>query len=72
MKVRSGIGIFNRLTIYEKEKAEGIVPAKKVELWKYIAIILMSGALCVGLNNLLIISNLASLSEQYTETMEVL
>lgn len=55
-----------------KEKVEGIIPAKKAQLWKYIAIILMSAALCVGINNLFFISNLASLSSSYEETMAAL
>jgi len=55
-----------------KEKMMGIAGMKKAALWKYPAIIILSTALCIGINNLLFISNLASLSEQYTETMEVL
>lgn len=55
-----------------KEKMEGIVPAEKAKLWKYFAVVLMAGALCIGLNNLLIISNLASLSSEYEETMKAL
>jgi len=55
-----------------KEKMMGNVGMKKAALWKYPAIIILSTALCIGINNLLFISNLASLSEQYTETMEVL
>lgn len=55
-----------------KEKMMGNAGMKKAALWKYPAIIILSTALCIGINNLLFISNLASLSEQYTETMEVL
>lgn len=57
----------------KKEKSAGIVIAKKnQQIGKYIAIILMSAALCIGLNNLFFISNLASLSPAYEETMEAL
>lgn len=55
-----------------REKMNGIVEVKKAPLWTYIAIILMSVALCLGINNLLFISNLASLSTGYEQTMEAL
>lgn len=55
-----------------REKMNGIVEAKKAPIWTYIAIILMSAALCMGINNLFFISNLASLSSAYEETMEAL
>lgn len=55
-----------------KDKMMGRAMAKKAEVWKYPAIVIMSVALCVGINNLLFISNLASLSAQYESTMETL
>lgn len=55
-----------------RERLAGIVPAEKTKLWKYIAIIFMAAALCIGINNLLFISNLASLSSAYEETMTAL
>lgn len=55
-----------------KEKIAGVMPAKNPALWKYAAIVLMAVALCIGINNLFFISNLASLSSGYEETMEAL
>jgi len=55
-----------------REKMKGTVEAKKAPLWTYIAIVLMAVALCMGINNLLFISNLASLSAGYEQTMEAL
>ena len=55
-----------------KEKLAGIIQEQKVQLWKYIAIIVMSTALCMGINNLLYISNLMALSSAYEETMQAL
>lgn len=55
-----------------REKIAGVVPAKKTALWKYGAIVIMSVALCMGINNIFFISNLASLSSGYEQTMEAL
>ena len=55
-----------------REKAKGIAEAKKAPLWTYIAVVLMAVALCLGINNILFISNLASLSSAYEQTMEAL
>lgn len=55
-----------------RDKMNGVVEAKKAPLWTYIAIVLMSVALCMGINNLFFISNLASLSSGYEQTMEAL
>lgn len=55
-----------------REKAAGSVQIKKQPLWRYIAVVLMSAALCMGINNLFFISNLASLSSAYEETMGIL
>jgi len=55
-----------------RDKMNGVGAVKKLPLWSYAAVVVMAVALCLGINNLLFISNLASLSEQYTETMEVL
>lgn len=55
-----------------REKMNGMVEVKKAPLWTYIAIVLMSSALCMGINNLLFISNLTSLSSGYEQTMEAL
>ncbi len=55
-----------------RDRVRGVVEAKKAPLWTYIAVVLMSIALCLGINNLLFISNLASLSSAYEETMEAL
>ena len=55
-----------------KEKMQGFVEAKKAPLWTYIAVVLMAVSLCLGINNLLFISNLMSLSSAYEQTMEAL
>jgi len=55
-----------------REKAAGIIQMKKQPAWRYIAVILMSAALCMGINNLFFISNLVSLSTAYEETMAAL
>ena len=50
----------------------GIVPNKKAPLWKYAAVVLMSLTLCLGLNNLINIGNLAASDEAYTQTIQAL
>lgn len=55
-----------------RDKMNGIIEAKKAPLWTYVAVILMSVALCLGINNLFFISNLSSLSSGYEQTMEAL
>lgn len=55
-----------------REKLAGISQVKKQPLWKYVAVVLISLALCMGINNLFFISNLASLSSAYEETMAAL
>ena len=55
-----------------RRKLNGAAEEKKSPVWTYIAIVLMSAALCLGINNLLFISNLASLSTGYEQTMEAL
>nr|WP_296266759.1 type II CAAX endopeptidase family protein [uncultured Merdimonas sp.] len=55
-----------------KEKMMGIIPNKKAPIWKYLAVIIMSLSLCLGLNNLIMIGNLSVADEAYTQTMEAL
>ena len=50
----------------------GIVPNRKAPLWKYAAVVLMSLTLCLGLNNLINIGNLAASDEAYTQTIQAL
>ena len=60
---------------YKDRKAEqvkGIMTNKKAPFWKYGAVIAISAAMCVALNNLIIISNLASISDGYEETSTAL
>lgn len=54
----------------KKEKNLGIVPNKKAPVWKYAAVALIAAAMCVGLNNLIVIGNLQAVSESYEKTME--
>lgn len=64
------------LLLYHRDKVQdrirGIVWQKKAPLWKYSAIIVMSAALCVGINNIFLLSNLAEYSAGYEKTMEAL
>ena len=56
-----------------KQKMAGIVQKKKIVAGvQYGWIVLLSVALCVALNNLIFISDLASYSESYQQTMESL
>lgn len=52
-----------------REKITGFIPNKKAALWKYVAILIMTSALTLGLNNLIEISGLMSSSEGYEDTM---
>lgn len=52
-----------------RERLVGFTPNKKAPVWKYIAVALLSGALCVGVNNLLIIGNITTSSDQYESVM---
>lgn len=55
-----------------KERLRGFVPNKKAALWKYAAVVVMGAALCVGVNNLMIIGNISTVGEEYQEIMEAL
>ena len=55
-----------------KEKMRGAMPVKKAPILQYAAVIIMSLALSMGLNNLMIIGNLSAYSDSYTDTMNVL
>lgn len=55
-----------------KERAAGVVPAKKAELWKYTAVLVMSLAVTLGVNNLIAISGISAQSEAYEDTMSTL
>lgn len=45
-------------------------PPVKVKRMKYIFILIMSGAMCIGLNNLIILSNISALSSTYQKAAE--
>ena len=55
-----------------KEKMQGIIPNRKAPIWKYAAIVIMSLAMSLGLNNLIIIGNLSAVDETYMTTMNAL
>lgn len=55
----------------KRDKAEGIL-AEKVSLWKYIAVVVIAAAMGLGLNNLILLSDLSSLSASYEDTIEML
>lgn len=50
-----------------KDKQWGVVPNRKASLWKYGGVVLIAGAMSLGVNNLMILSNLQELSEEYQE-----
>lgn len=54
------------------EKQLGIVENRKAPLWKYVGVAGISAAMCIGLNNLIILGNLSNLSEGYQQTSEAL
>ena len=55
-----------------RERRVGFVPNKKAPLWKYVAVIIMGIALCVAMNNLILIGNFSSISEEYEALMEAI
>lgn len=55
-----------------RERLRGVVPNKKAALWKYAAVVVIGMALCVGVNNLMIIGNVSTVGEEYLEIMEAL
>ena len=62
--------LFHRDRVLEKRR--GVPPVKKASPLHYIAIVILSLTLSMGLNNLIIIGNLSSYSEAYTDTMTAL
>lgn len=56
----------------KRQKKMGIIPNKKAALWKYIAVLLLAAAMCLGLNNLINIGNLYVVDEAYAQTIEAL
>ncbi|MGO5051228.1 lysostaphin resistance A-like protein [Lachnospiraceae bacterium LCP25S3_G4] len=52
------------------EESYGANPKRKTATWRYSGIIVLGVALCVGLNNLLTLSNLALISDSYQEVSE--
>lgn len=55
----------------KRDKSEGIIQ-EKAALWKYAGVIVFAAALGLGLNNLILLSDLSSLSVSYEDTMEML
>ncbi len=55
-----------------REKLAGYAETKRAPFWTYIGAILLGAALCLGINNLMYIGNLASVSSSYEATMEAL
>lgn len=55
----------------KRDKSEGIIQ-EKAALWKYAGVIIFAAALGLGLNNLILLSDLSSLSVSYEDTMEML
>lgn len=62
--------MFHQDTI--KEKLLGLAANKKASLWKYAAILVMTAAMTLGLNNLIELGGLMKVSEEYEDTMNSL
>lgn len=54
------------------ERRIGYPSNKKAPLWKYVAVIVMGIALCVGMNNLILIGNFSGISKEYQTIMEAI
>lgn len=52
-----------------KEKIAGVIPNNKASLWKYIGVVVMAAAMCIGLNNLILLSGLSAGDEAYEEML---
>lgn len=55
----------------KREKEQGAMPVKKAGLFNFVWVILISAALCVGLNNLILLGNLPAASDSYGEALEM-
>lgn len=55
-----------------KEKLAGVVPVEKASAWKYAGVLVMSVALTLGVNNLIVIAGISAYDEGYEETMSAL
>lgn len=60
--------------IFHKDRKKDILynvkDRQKAELWRYVGIIVLAITACVGLNNLVTLSNLATVSDSYKTTSE--
>ncbi|WP_461817197.1 lysostaphin resistance A-like protein [Faecalimonas sp.] len=54
------------------EKALGVAEREKAPIWKYVIIIGLAITACIGLNNLLVLGNVAAYSGTYEETTAAL
>lgn len=52
-----------------KSRLCGIVQNKKAPFWKYAAAVIMSMAICLGFNNLILMGNFYKISEEYGEML---
>ena len=50
----------------KNERLAGVIPNRKAPLWKYGAVAGIAAALCVGLNDLILISGISSYSASYS------
>ncbi len=55
-----------------KEKVLGVIQNKKAPIWQYVYVIVIAATMCLGLNNLIVLSGFAPMDESYTEVMELL
>ena len=56
----------------KNERLAGVIPNRKAPLWKYGAVAGIAAALCVGLNDLILISGISSYSASYQQTSDSL
>lgn len=54
------------------QKLRGIVQNKKAPFWKYAAAVLMAMTMCLGLNNLILIGNFYTVTEEYAEMVKAI
>ena len=56
----------------KKKLKKELMMKGRAPLWKYPAIVVISSAMCLALNNLILLSKLSSYSESYDETIQML
>lgn len=60
--------MFHRDRILEKQRENET--NQKAAIWKYAAIVVLSAALCIGVNNLMIMGKISTVGKEYVEMLE--